>query len=125
MYYRGAAAAIVVFDITHPASFDRAKKWVGELRQNVTTPGLVIALVGNKVDLAESRQVAEAEARAYAEENSLLYFETSAKENVAVTDVFDSAADKLPKAAAPVASTGGVQLGETAAPAPTRKPACC
>lgn len=26
MYYRGAAAAIVVFDITHPASFERAKK---------------------------------------------------------------------------------------------------
>ena len=35
MYYRGAAAAVVVFDITHPSSFERAKKWVWELRQNV------------------------------------------------------------------------------------------
>lgn len=35
MYYRGAAAAVIVFDITHPSSFDRAKKWVWELRQNV------------------------------------------------------------------------------------------
>ena len=66
MYYRGAAAAVVVFDITHPSSFDRAKKWVGELRQNVQNAGLVIALVGNKVDLAEGRQVPEADARGYA-----------------------------------------------------------
>ncbi|CAN1327695.1 Ras-related protein RABF2a [Linum perenne] len=32
MYYRGAAAAIIVYDITNPASFDRAKKWVQELQ---------------------------------------------------------------------------------------------
>jgi GTPase SAR1 family protein len=68
MYYRGAAAAIVVYDVTHPASFDRAKKWVLELRQNVQNPNLIIALVGNKVDLAEdgARQVPEADARTYA-----------------------------------------------------------
>lgn len=68
MYYRGAAAAVVVYDITHPASFERAKKWVWELRQNVANAALVIALVGNKADLAEegARQVAEADARTYA-----------------------------------------------------------
>ena len=38
MYYRGAAAAIVVFDITHPASFERAKKWVG---RGAGVPGLL------------------------------------------------------------------------------------
>ncbi|KAH0854225.1 hypothetical protein HID58_090098, partial [Brassica napus] len=32
MYYRGAAAAIIVFDITNQASFERAKKWVQELQ---------------------------------------------------------------------------------------------
>ncbi|CAN0854962.1 Ras-related protein RABF2a [Linum grandiflorum] len=32
MYYRGAAAAIIVYDITNSASFDRAKKWVQELQ---------------------------------------------------------------------------------------------
>ncbi|KAL0692995.1 hypothetical protein Bca4012_060175 [Brassica carinata] len=32
MYYRGAAAAIIVFDITNQASFERAKKWVHELQ---------------------------------------------------------------------------------------------
>ncbi len=94
MYYRGAAAAVVVFDVTHPSSFERAKKWVWELRQNVQNPNLIIALVGNKVDLVEGRQVPEADARSYASEGGLLYFETSAKNNVNVTNVFEDVADK-------------------------------
>ncbi|KAI7843613.1 hypothetical protein COHA_002853 [Chlorella ohadii] len=126
MYYRGAAAAIVVFDITHPASFERAKKWVWELRQNVANPGLIIALVGNKVDLAdESRAVPEADARAYAAETGLLYFETSAKTNINVTQLFEEVADKLPKAAAPQQPAGGIQLSEQPTPAPRKAAACC
>jgi len=35
MYYRGAAAAIVVYDITSPDSFARAKSWVRELQRQV------------------------------------------------------------------------------------------
>lgn len=127
MYYRGAAVAIVVFDITHPASFDRAKKWVTELRANVSNSGIVIALVGNKIDLEEERQVDQEEAKIYAEESGLLYFEASAKTNVNVTEIFDAVADGLPKATAATASPGGgggVQLDEPAAP-PSRKNACC
>ncbi|PSC71957.1 ras-related RHN1-like [Micractinium conductrix] len=125
MYYRGAAAAIVVYDITHPASFERAKKWVWELRQNVQNAGLIIALVGNKVDLAdEARQVPEAEARSYAAEAGLLFWEASAKADINVTSLFDEVADKLPKSAAPQQPAGGIQLAEQPAPAP-RKPSCC
>ena len=112
MYYRGASAAVVVYDITHPSSFERAKKWVTELRQNVTNTNLVIALVGNKADLSEQRAVAESDAREHAVEAGLLYFETSAKENVNVTELFDTIADKIPKAAAaPQQPTGNIQLG--------------
>nr|TKS11505.1 hypothetical protein D5086_0000072380 [Populus alba] len=46
MYYRGAAAAVVVYDITSMDSFERAKKWVIELQRQ-----------GNKVDLKEKRKV--------------------------------------------------------------------
>ncbi|XP_030065411.1 ras-related protein Rab-5B isoform X2 [Microcaecilia unicolor] len=56
MYYRGAQAAIVVFDITKPETFDRAKAWVKEL-QRQASPNIVIALAGNKADLAEKRMV--------------------------------------------------------------------
>jgi small GTP-binding protein len=98
MYYRGASAALVVFDVTEPASFERAKKWVLELKANVSNTDLIIALVGNKIDCTEDRSVEEREARQYADEQELLYVETSAKENVNVEGpdgVFGQIAAKL------------------------------
>jgi GTPase SAR1 family protein len=44
MYYRGAAAAIIVYDITNPDSFAGAKSWVKELQRRGDT-NVVIALV--------------------------------------------------------------------------------
>lgn len=35
MYYRGAQAAIVVYDITNADTFERAKAWVKELQRQV------------------------------------------------------------------------------------------
>ncbi|KAG0430229.1 hypothetical protein HPB47_022866 [Ixodes persulcatus] len=56
MYYRGAQAAIVVYDITNQDTFGRAKTWVKEL-QRQASPSIVIALAGNKADLASKRAV--------------------------------------------------------------------
>merc|ERR1712146_282886 len=56
MYYRGAAAAIVVYDITNRDTFQRAKAWVKEL-QRQGNPNIVIALAGNKSDLNSKRKV--------------------------------------------------------------------
>jgi len=56
MYYRGAAAAIVVYDITNRDTFQRAKQWVKEL-QRQGNPNIVIALAGNKSDLNSKRKV--------------------------------------------------------------------
>ncbi|XP_021562741.1 ras-related protein Rab-5C isoform X1 [Carlito syrichta] len=56
MYYRGAQAAIVVYDITNTDTFARAKNWVKEL-QRQASPNIVIALAGNKADLASKRAV--------------------------------------------------------------------
>jgi small GTP-binding protein len=54
MYYRGAAAALVVFDITRMATFDTMKKWVNELK-SVGPENIAIAVCGNKADLADKR----------------------------------------------------------------------
>merc|ERR1719480_270677 len=59
MYYRGAAAAVIVYDITSKESFEAAKSWVVEL-QNTET---LIALAGNKADLDGQRQVATSDAQ--------------------------------------------------------------
>ena len=62
MYYRGAAAAIVVYDIQSQSSFARAKSWVREL-QRQPNAALVMALAGNKADLEEGLQVEDSERR--------------------------------------------------------------
>ncbi|KYO46655.1 potassium voltage-gated channel subfamily H member 8 isoform B [Alligator mississippiensis] len=96
MYYRGAQAAIVVYDITNTDTFVRAKNWVKEL-QRQASPNIVIALAGNKADLASKRAVDFQDAQTYADDNSLLFMETSAKTAMNVNEIFMAIAKKLPK----------------------------
>ena len=96
MYYRRAQAAIVVYDITNPGTFQRAKMWVNELRERGSLD-VVIALAGNKADLTDKRMVDYKEADAYAKENSLLLMETSAKTAMNVNEIFQAVAETIPK----------------------------
>ncbi|MBZ3873238.1 Ras-related protein Rab-5C [Sciurus carolinensis] len=92
MYYRGAQAAIMVYDITNTDTFARVKEL-----QRQASPNIVIALAGNKADLASKRTVEFQEAQAYADDNSLLFMETSAKTAMNVNEIFMAIAKKLPK----------------------------
>jgi Ras-related protein Rab-5C len=96
MYYRGAAAAIVVYDITDPDSFAGAKSWVKELQRR-GDPNVIIALAGNKADLEQRRKISQEEAESYAEENGILHLVTSAKDGTNVKSLFVEIAKKLPK----------------------------
>lgn len=60
MYYRNAQAAIVVYDITKPASFIKARHWVKELHEQANRD-ITIALVGNKLDLVEDDSAEDGE----------------------------------------------------------------
>ena len=89
MYYRNANCAVVVYDITQSTSLEKAKSWIREL-QRQADPNIVIALCGNKLDLAARRQVSQEEAKKYAEEEGLMWGETSAKTGEGVSDIFTS-----------------------------------
>ncbi|KAE8150136.1 small GTPase superfamily, partial [Aspergillus avenaceus] len=69
MYYRNAQAALVVYDVTKPSSLTKAKHWVAEL-QRQASPGIVIALVGNKLDLTNDGNEATGEPQAEGEPES-------------------------------------------------------
>jgi len=121
MYYRGAAAAIIVYDIQSQSSFARAKSWVREL-QKQGNAALVMVLAGNKSDMAENREVEREEAEAYASENGLFFMETSAKTAENVTELFHAIAVKLPKAPETPNQPGVVLTNQSRTPA---KSQCC
>eukprot|EP00993_Chasmostoma_nieuportense_P004222 NODE_4903_length_724_cov_22.641541_g4740_i0.p1 GENE.NODE_4903_length_724_cov_22.641541_g4740_i0~~NODE_4903_length_724_cov_22.641541_g4740_i0.p1 ORF type:complete len:201 (+),score=52.90 NODE_4903_length_724_cov_22.641541_g4740_i0:57-659(+) len=125
MYYRGAAAALVVYDITSMESFERAKFWVKELHQG-GDGNLVIALTGNKCDLVDQRKVSEEMAERYAMENGLICLETSAKTAINIHEVFAAIAHKLVDNVAQTAQTVpavGFNLAEGNRSKPRQK--CC
>ncbi|KAJ1690067.1 hypothetical protein LUZ63_014222 [Rhynchospora breviuscula] len=124
MYYRGAAAAIIVYDITNVATFTRAKKWVQEL-QSQGNSNTIMALAGNKSDLLDSRQVSTEEAEKYAKENGLFFMETSAKTAINVNDIFYEIAKKLLEGQTVQPSTQGMLLTQQQTDRPVSTSSCC
>jgi Ras-related protein Rab-4B len=86
-YYRGAAGALLVYDITSRESFNAVGKWLTDAR-NLAGPHTVIILIGNKKDLEEQREVTYLEGSRMAQENDLLFLETSAMTGENVEDAF-------------------------------------
>eukprot|EP00742_Colponemidia_sp_Colp-10_P004335 GILJ01004625.1.p1 GENE.GILJ01004625.1~~GILJ01004625.1.p1 ORF type:complete len:216 (-),score=34.33 GILJ01004625.1:143-790(-) len=97
LYYRDASAAIVAYDITNPQSFKSVQYWVRELR-NKGKENVVIAIAGNKADKAETageRKVELKAAKDYAEENGMIFMETSAKTSTGVNKLFEQIAQQV------------------------------
>ena len=104
MYYRGASAAIVVYDISNRSSFDTMKRWIDELK--VRAPqNIVLALAGNKCDLADKRCVKENDIQEYVasvrEVDGLdpIFGECSAKTGEGIQELFANVCRRLIKMA--------------------------
>ena len=89
-YYRGAAGALLVYDVTRRSTYNHLSSWLTDAR-NLTNPNTVghrivlmktfinnfkvIFLIGNKSDLEAQRDVTYEEAKQFADENGLMFVE--------------------------------------------------
>jgi len=93
-YYRGAAGALLVYDITRRETFSHLTRWLEEARQNANQ-NMVIMLIGNKSDLDHRRQVTKEEGEKFAKQHGLIFLETSAKTAANVEEAFINTAQKI------------------------------
>lgn len=87
-YYRDSACAIIVYDITDQSSFAKVEDWIRDVR-NLAPPDCLLALVGNKLDLAAQRAVQTSEGQELADKHGLIFFETSAATGENVQELFN------------------------------------
>ncbi|KAJ7970732.1 Ras-related protein like [Quillaja saponaria] len=93
-YYRGAAGALLVYDITRRETFNHLASWLEDARQHAN-PNMTIMLIGNKCDLAHRRAVSKEEGEQFAKENGLLFLEASARTAQNVEEAFIKTAAKI------------------------------
>lgn len=93
-YYRKAHGVAIVFDVTNKNSFTTISHWVKEISK-CAPENTVKVLIANKTDMVNLRIVSETEARDLSQNFNLYYFETSAKDDVGVREVFDFMANRI------------------------------
>lgn len=94
MYYRGAKVAFIVYDITNKDSLINAKSWLKEVERR-GEPDCLLVLLGNKLDVNESRQVEREEVAVFSETNNIMFSEVSAKTGININEIMIRVAKEL------------------------------
>ena len=100
MYYRNAAAAVIVVDVSNPASLQVADRWILDLRQKTEGEDCYVILAANKVDL-EDRAVSHEQIEEFCSRIGIDFLETSALTGHNVKEVFETICQRcvVPEAA--------------------------
>ena len=95
-YFQSSACAIVVYDISSRDTFNNASNWIEDCKSQCSKKTFMV-LVGNKLDLADKRQVNTNEGQDLADKYGMLFFEASAKDGTNVDKIFNESADNIAK----------------------------
>ena len=93
-YIRGSSLVFIVYDITNKKSFANIASWLNECRE-MCYKDILICLVGNKTDLESSRVVTKEQGQKFADDNGLLFFETSAQDGTNIEALFTKATAEI------------------------------
>ena len=92
-YYKGAHGIILIYDVTNQSSFDNIRKWVGQIKDEASGKACVL-LVANKIDI-EDRIISREDGENIAKSYNLDIYESSAKDNINVSEVFEDLAERI------------------------------
>ncbi|OHT13085.1 small GTP-binding protein [Tritrichomonas foetus] len=93
MYYRSAAVAVLVYDITQKQSLDGLEDWAAEIADKAPH-NIKLVVIGNKTDLEEDRQVTQQQGKELANNlNAVIHGETSAKTGAGINEIFAQIAE--------------------------------
>jgi small GTP-binding protein len=92
-YYKGVRCVLLVYSVTNASSFKSLDNWLTEVKQLVDDPYII--LIGNKADIDTDRQVSIAEGKQFATKNNMEFFETSAKNQINIDNVFIESATNI------------------------------
>ena len=94
-FYKDAAVAILVYDVTNRKSFESMKNfWYGQI-QDFGSKNIILGVAGNKCDMYEKEEVNENEGKEFAESIGAFFDITSAKNNTGINELFDTASNKF------------------------------
>lgn len=88
-YLRKALGVLLVYDITKRSTFNTCAEFFQNIQQ-LSEPDCVTLLVGNKLDLADEREVSVEEGKKFAADNKMYFIETSAKTQTKVNEAFET-----------------------------------
>lgn len=114
IYYRDSNGAVLVYDITDEDSFQKVKNWVKELRKMLGQE-ITLCIVGNKIDREKDRNVAQEQAEEYAKSVGAVHYQTSAKLNKGIEELFLDLSKRMLEQSQKSASAGGISVGNTPA----------
>ena len=86
-YYKSSTCAFIVYDISEKKTFDNVITWLRECK-DMCYKDILICLIGNKCDLEGKRAISYEEGKKFADDNNLLFFETSAKDGTNIQEIF-------------------------------------
>ncbi len=95
LYYHDAQVAILTYDVTNEQSLESLNYWLEQLNNKVEVENMLLCLAGNKNDVESSKKVIPtSKGKAFAEENNMIFFETSAKTGAGIKELFQAIAVK-------------------------------
>ena len=87
-YFKDAAGALLIFDITNHKTFDKIAEWMEDVKQEAKPHTPVFVLVGSKLNLDHLRQVSRDEAETFAKLHKIDYIEASSYSGTNVDEAF-------------------------------------